>query len=327
MGKRKRGRDAHNLEQDQITYEKTPSKLINRNGSEKSEAADMQHGVSPDFVTVQIIVGTYEKVLHGVSAVIPMKTKARAHEPAQVEFADTFLFSAHSSAIRCLALSPSNLHSKHSKVLLASGGSDQTINLYQLALSPPSKQNPAPVSLTGLRTKSNSANRELGSLQHHGGGINKLDFPTRSKLISAAEDCTIAITRTRDWTTLSTIKTPMPHAHGRPSGDTAPLGSTPSGVNDFAIHPSMKLMISVSKGERCMRLWNLVSGKKAGVLNFEKAMLQSLGEGKWSTGEGRKVIWDSVGEEFVVAFEKGCVVYGLVWLPCKSCPDFCLLLS
>lgn len=71
-------------------------------------------------------------------------------------------------------------------------------------------------------------------------------------------------------------------------------------------------MVSVGKGERCMRLWNLVTGKKAGVLNFNKDMLQQVGEGKWGTVEGRKVEWDIEGEEFVVGFEKGAVIFGMV---------------
>jgi len=71
-------------------------------------------------------------------------------------------------------------------------------------------------------------------------------------------------------------------------------------------------MVSVGKGEKCMRLWNLVTGKKAGVLNFERNLLQGVGEGRWTSGEGRRVEWDSVGEEFVVSFERGCVVFGMV---------------
>lgn len=74
----------------------------------------------------------------------------------------------------------------------------------------------------------------------------------------------------------------------------------------------MKLMLSVSRGEKCMRLWNLVTGKKAGVLNFGKDILQSVKEGKRGTGEGRKIVWDSKGEEFAVAFEWGAVVFGVV---------------
>lgn len=141
--------------------------------------------------------------------------------------------------------------------------------------------------------------------------MTKLWFAGRGKLLSSAEDSTIAVTRTRDWSLLSTIKAPIPKAIGRPSGDTAPVGGAPSGVNDFAVHPSMKLMISVGKSEKCMRLWNLVTGKKAGALTFERDVLNEVGEGRWSSGEGRKVVWDTEGEEFAVVFERGAVVFGV----------------
>lgn len=187
------------------------------------------------------------------------------------------------------------------------------INLYHLSTTLPQKSKGSSIpTLAGSTIKENPRNRELGSLQHHNAGINALYFPTRSKLLSGAEDNTIAVARTRDWTVLSTIKAPIPKAHGRPSGDTAPFGGTPAGVNDFAIHPSMKLMVSVGKGEKCMRLWNLVTGKKAGVLNFGRELLQGVGEGKWARGEGRRVEWNTLGEEFVVAFERGCAVFGMV---------------
>lgn len=85
----------------------------------------------------------------------------------------------------------------------------------------------------------------------------------------------------------------------------------PSGINDFAVHPSMKLMLSVGKGEKCMRLWNLVTGKKAGVLNFDRNILAAVGEGRFASGEGRRVIWDKEGEEFAVGFERGIVVFNI----------------
>ncbi|KAI9724453.1 MAG: hypothetical protein M1812_000521 [Candelaria pacifica] len=262
--------------------------------------------------TIQIITGSYERVLHGFTATIPDASKAES----EVTFADTFLIQGHSSAIRCLALSPSSSttdSSQPQKIILASGSSDERINLYHLSASPPQrhapktyKSSPAAADIT-----ENPKNRELGSLLHHSSSISALKFSTRSKLLSAAEDNTIAVTRTRDWAVLSTIKAPIPKALGRPSGDTAPPGGVPSGVNDFAIHPSMKLMVSVGKGEKCMRLWNLVTGKKAGVLNFDKNILQGVGEGRWGSGEGRKVEWDSKGEEFVVGFERGAVTFGM----------------
>jgi protein MAK11 len=73
----------------------------------------------------------------------------------------------------------------------------------------------------------------------------------------------------------------------------------------------MKLMISVGRGERCMRLWNLVTGKKAGVLNFGREVLEAIGEGRIGMGEGRKVVWGRGGEEYAVAFDRDVVVYGM----------------
>jgi len=60
-----------------------------------------------------------------------------------------------------------------------------------------------------------------------------------------------------------------------------------------------------------MRLWNLVTGKKAGVLSFERELLQSVGEGKWASGEGQKVKWSPEGDEFAVLFDRGAVVFGM----------------
>jgi protein MAK11 len=272
-------------------------------------------------ITIQVIAGSYDRILHGVTATIDLKNKDK------VEFADTFLFNAHASAIRCLALSPPSapIPKQTQKIILASGSTDERINLYHLSAHAPSKISvPVTPSLNPKAIVENPQNRELGSLLHHSSTITALHFPNRSKLLSSAEDSTIAVTRTRDWSLLSTIKAPIPKPVGRPSGDTAPLGGAPSGVNDFAVHPSMKLMISVGKGEKCMRLWNLVTGKKAGVLNFERGILGEVGEGKQSSGEGRKVAWGAtdVGEEFCVGFERGILVFGMDSKPkCKVVPE------
>lgn len=267
--------------------------------------------------TIQIVAGSYDRVLHGITATISPNDK--------VEFADTFLFNAHDSAIRCLALSPPSapVPKQTQKVILASGSSDERINLYHLSAHTPSHI-VAPAVGTLKASVQNSQNKVLGSLSQHRSSVTALYFPTRSKLMSSAEDNTIAVTRSRDWSLLSEIKAPVPKPVGRPSGDTAPLGGAPSGVNDFAVHPSMKLMISVGKGEKCMRLWNLVTGKKAGVLTFEREMLGQVGEGKFSSGEGRKVAWGATdaGEEFCVGFDKGALIFGMDSKPkCKVVPQ------
>ncbi|EHA50819.1 hypothetical protein MGG_06429 [Pyricularia oryzae 70-15] len=267
-------------------------------------------------VVIQIVTGSYDRTLHGFTATI-----RSGKEGDKIGFADTFLFDAHNSAVKCLALSPPSAPSpgQGQRVMLATGGTDERINIYNISAHPPkqSAEQDLISSLAPRPVAENPQNRELGMLLHHSSTITKLSFPTRSKLLSSSEDSTIAITRTRDWSLLSSIKVPIPKAYGRPSGDTAPMGGTPAGVNDFAVHPSLKVMISVSKGERSMRLWNLVTGKKAGVLNFGKDVLHEIGEAKYNMGEGRSVVWGSCDgeDEFAVAFDREVLVYGMDGTP------------
>ncbi|OAX84450.1 hypothetical protein ACJ72_01174 [Emergomyces africanus] len=299
-------------------------------GDANSNTNAQKQDLASDQVTIQIITGSYERVLHGITATVskPPTDNDNNNEPAQsVQFVDNFLFQAHTSAIKCLALGPLPEQTQNSssagphKVVLASGGTDERVNLYTLSACPPSAADgdkfPTIPTLAGNKILENPKNRELGSLLHHSSAITALYFPSRSKLLSAAEDNTIAVTRTRDWSVVSTIKAPRPKVQGRPSGDTAPPGGAPAGVNDFAVHPSMKLMLTVGRGEKCMRLWNLVTGRKAGVLNFDRKILESVLEGKYSSGEGRRISWDSEGEEFTVAFERGAVVFGIDSVPTR----------
>ncbi|KAJ5542495.1 hypothetical protein N7535_004917 [Penicillium sp. DV-2018c] len=284
---------------------------------------------TPDAaLTIQVITGSYERVLHGFTAGLPassLKAKTENDSP-DIQCSDTFLFEAHGSAIRCLALSPLPKPTDSAdaqKVILATGSTDERINLYQISAAPPAvnEDYPSVPTFAGNKILENPRNRELGALLHHTASITSLSFPSRSKLLAAGEDNTISISKTRDWTVVSTIKAPNPKVQGRPSGDTAPPGAAPSGVNHFAVHPSMKLMLSVGRGERCMRLWNLVTGRKAGVLNFTREVLQGVKESRWSTGEGRRIAWDSAGEEFAVAFEWGAVVFGIDSIPrCRVLP-------
>ena len=236
--------------------------------SKKVKSTTASTSESP--ITIQIIAGSYDRILHGITATISPKN--------DVQFADTFLFDAHTSAIRTLAISPPSapVPKQTQKIILATGGTDERINLYHLSAHAPSKITlPVIPSVTKRAVVENPQNRELGSLSHHASSITGLYFPNRSKLLSSAEDSTIAVTRTRDWSLLSTIKIPIPKQLGRPSGDTSPVGGAPSGVLDFAVHPSMKLMITVGKGEKCMRLWNLITGK---VCRFCPSSLETLEE-------------------------------------------------
>lgn len=298
MSKRKRETSVQNDTEDSNVLAKTPR----------------TSGSIADPVSIQIVTGSYERVLHGFVAQIQPQADNADGVPS-VRFSDTFLFAAHSSSIRCVALSQ-NKESK--KCILATGGSDERINLYSISTAPPSQdaQQPSVPSLSATAILENKKNKELGSLMHHSRAITKLYFPTAGKLFSASEDNTIGITRTRDWTVLSAMKAPIPKPVGRPSGDTAAPGEVPAGVNDFAVHPSMKIMMSVGKGEKCMRLWNLVTGKKAGALNFGRDLLRQVGEGRFGAGEGQKILWSGIPDgsdaqaELVVCFERAAALFG-----------------
>lgn len=336
MAKRKRDRTRDGVETQDGSTPKKPKTAATPDGFRKVEGV----------VTIQIVAGSYDRVLHGVTATIvpsmaPIDEQATEDvsttDSFKVKFSDTFLFNAHSSAIRCLALSPPSapVPGQTPKVLLATGSTDERINLYNLSVHPPPSANAAgsvsnarardEALLESLAPRSmveNPKHRELGTLLHHRSTVTRLAFPVRGKLLSASEDSTVAVTRTRDWTQLHAFRCPIPKAMGRPSGDTA---TVPSGVNDFAVHPSLKIMISVSKGERCMRLWNLVTGKKEGVHNFGRELLAEIGEGRHAaTGEARKIAWGSCGgeDEFAVGFDRDAVVYGMDIKPrCRLMKD------
>ena len=56
------------------------------------------------------------------------------------------------------------------------------------------------------------------------------------------------------------------------------------------------------------------------MLNFGREVLQAVGVGRHETGEARRVVWDGEGEEgggeeFVVGWERGAVVYGVDCVP------------
>lgn len=302
MAKRKREENSSTIKPS-VAGENDASKIVKTNG---------HVDVKTTSLVIQIVAGSYERVLHGITASI---TNTSLSDPAlQAKFADTFLFNAHASSVRCLALSPlpDQKSPEAQAVYLASGGSDEKVNVYSLSASPvlDNGQYPSMPSLGSNTISENPRNRELGTLLQHSSNITALHFPTRSKLLAGSDDNTISITRLRDLAVVSTIKAPHPKVQGQPSGDTAPPGATPSGINDFSVHPSLKLMLSVGRGERCMRLWNLVTGKKAGVLNFSRNVLQSVRESKHSSGEGRKISWSPDGGEFAVSFQRGAVVFG-----------------
>ncbi|CAN6656864.1 protein Mak11p [Trichomonascus vanleenenianus] len=118
--------------------------------------------------------------------------------------------------------------------------------------------------------------KELGNLLHHNGSITSLEFFKDKWLLSGAGDGKISLWRTKDWEVLSDMK-----GH---KGE----------INDTAVHPTGKIALSVGV-DRTLRLWNLMTGKKASVLKLRT--------------EGRKVKWSSDGSYFVVAYDRMLEVY------------------
>lgn len=284
-------------------------------------------------VNLQIIAGSYDKVLHGFIASIPITSLStrssvtpepeQPTEPALQQdvnltttFSDSFLFTAHTAPLRCIALSPPSASTSKpgsSKRILATGAPDERINLYTLSSSISSI---APSSaLSETKTKSTASNKHLGTLHEHTNTPSVLLFtPNRTKLITAGEDSQILIFRTRDWSLLSTLKAPKPKGSAKNAGiGLLGNGERPGGVNDLALHPSQKILFSVSKGERAMRMWNLMTGRKAGTLGFTKEVMGiELGNRiGGASGEAQKVRWSPDGEEFAVAFERGVIVFGM----------------
>ncbi|KAI5300359.1 hypothetical protein KEM55_007964 [Ascosphaera atra] len=67
-----------------------------------SKKSTKSHGIiSP--ISIQVVTGSYERSLHGITATI---TPNETGTDFSTQFTDTFLFQAHASAVRCLALSP-----------------------------------------------------------------------------------------------------------------------------------------------------------------------------------------------------------------------------
>lgn len=92
--------------------------------------------------------------------------------------------------------------------------------------------------------------QELGALLHHNGTVTGLEF-FDSFLFSSSEDGTIVVWSTKQWKSEKTL-----YGHKK-------------AVNAISVHPSGKLLLSVSK-DRTLRTWNLIKGRSAYVTNIKK---------------------------------------------------------
>ncbi|SMN17692.1 similar to Saccharomyces cerevisiae YKL021C MAK11 Protein involved in an early, nucleolar step of 60S ribosomal subunit biogenesis [Maudiozyma saulgeensis] len=119
-----------------------------------------------------------------------------------------------------------------SKRYLVSGSNDEHIRIYDL-----------------------QKRKELGTLLAHQGSITALKFSrgennsSNKWLLSASDDNKIIIWRVKDWENFGTLKGHIAR------------------INDLAIHPSNRIAVSVSD-DHSIRLWNLMTVKKAAVLKL-----------------------------------------------------------
>ncbi|OLL24609.1 p21-activated protein kinase-interacting protein 1-like [Neolecta irregularis DAH-3] len=125
--------------------------------------------------------------------------------------------------------------------------------------------------------------KDLGSLISHSGAITSIYFPFRGHMLSTSEDGKMIIWSTKNWDPQEILK-----GH---------KGS----VNDVAIHPSGKIALSVGR-DRTMRLWNMMTGRKANVQKIEY--------------EGLCVKWNREGDKFALMSIGKVAVYNMV------CPRF-----
>ncbi|SCU81110.1 LADA_0B11254g1_1 [Lachancea dasiensis] len=208
----------------------------------------------------RIVVGSYEHNLLCLSLNLSLETPL---------FTPIFHFQAHALSVKCLDIS---------KRYLVSGSNDEHIRIYDL-----------------------QKRKELGNLMSHQGSITTLKFSRGTKLagpevngpaetsvgtgnskwlLSSSEDHNLVVWRVKDWENFGTLKGHL----GR--------------INDFDIHPSNRIAISVSE-DHSIRLWNLMTMKKAGVLKLKKY-----------NQNGQVVRWcGSDGEFFAVALSNKVLLY------------------
>lgn len=159
------------------------------------------------------------------------------------------------------------------KKYLVSGSSDDQIKIYDI-----------------------KKNKEIGHLLCNNGSVTKLQFTPEVDLegkknqikqdkwlFSATESGKIDVWRTKDWELITTLK------------------GHKDRVNDIDIHPSGKLAISVSDDYR-IRLWNLMTGKKAAALKFRSYKKLKPEQIKWSLSGDFFV----VSTRFQLLFYRNC---------------------
>ena len=183
----------------------------------------------------KIIAGSYERLLYGLEGTVSVSSST----PSELEWTlkPIFIFPAHVSHIKTVAASPQG------GKWLASGSGDEIIKVWDLRRR---KEVGGLMQHEGYCISATCARESEGVFL---GSITDLTFPSRSHLISAAEDGTLCVFRARDWAVLRSLK-----GHkGR--------------VNSVSVHPSGKVALSVGK-DRTLYMWDLMRGRRAASMKL-----------------------------------------------------------
>ncbi|KAF7726718.1 hypothetical protein EC973_008492 [Apophysomyces ossiformis] len=194
----------------------------------------------------RIIIGSYERVLYGINAnwIASEEGKQKTYK---LNLEPIFIVPAHTGCIRTVAIG---------RNFLASGSTDEIIRLYDV-----------------------KKRKEYGSLGgHHQGDVTDIQFHGKY-MLSASDDHTICLWRTKDWEYLKTLK-----GHkGR--------------INSLAIHPTGKIALSVSS-DKTVIVWNLMTARKASVNKLGK-------------DEGLVVHWNKDGSKYAIMFDRKVNIYNV----------------
>ncbi|KAF9038569.1 WD40-repeat-containing domain protein [Panaeolus papilionaceus] len=279
----------HEIPEDaEMHDDSTPATASKTKGAAKSKPKKSKEAPAPPLPrSFKVVAGSYEKLLYGLEGTVTLSSSSSsaegvedskatdgdedmdgANEKAEGSTSKSlytftlkpiFIFPAHVSCIKSVAASPQG------GKWLATGSADEIIKVWDL-----------------------KRRKEVGGLMHHQGSITTLTFPSRSHLLSASEDGTLALFRARDWSVLRTLK-----GHkGR--------------VNALAVHPSGKVALSVGK-DGVLRMWDLMRGKGVGSTRLGGKKVEGVEGSGWR--EGEKVVWAVGGGVFAVQSGQGVEVY------------------
>jgi protein MAK11 len=177
------------------------------------------------FVRFQIVAGSYERLLYGLNV---------EYLADQLSLTPIFSFPAHGTCLKSVSASPPAPGS--SKRWLVTGSTEDNVKVWDLR-----------------------RRKEVGDLIVHQGAATQIKFIDPKLLLTASNDSTISLLRTKDWAVLRTLK-----GHkGR--------------VNDVDLHPKGRIALSVGQ-DRTLRFWDIF-GNTGSVTGKGGSSSTKLGQG------------------------------------------------